>query len=306
MHKLIEDNYSIGKVTKIEKHCGGCINDNYVVTTADKRYFWRAYNTKRSQEDIAFEHSLLCYLQEIQFSHSSPLVYTKAQQTYIYDNDRYYALFGFLNDRVVYNWDEDCSLAHLESAALLQARYHQAVHEWNPVHPRKISWEAFFDKLRQKIVEKRSYNTLLTPHRKHLIAQTNHTSCFLKSIAKLSLPKIVIHGDYHPENVMFNGEKATAVLDFDWCIFFYRIFDVALAMFYFCCSWSDHTLCSKKCEAYLKNYENILTLSPEEHQVLDDFFIVARLYLLKWLLDDYDRLSTQQQIKYLEHFCHFH
>ena len=302
--ELIERHYPIEKVITIEKHGGGCINDNYVVYTRDKRYFWRVYNAARCQQDIVFEHDLLRYLQQQQFKYISPLVYTNSQQTYVRYEGRYCALFVFLNDCVIYDWDEDCSMSHLNSAARLQANYHGVVDGWRPLHLRMTAWDVFFAKLRRKISEKHLYSKRLKPYYKQLLSQLEHVSCFMDSIAQTSLPEIVVHGDYHAGNIMFDEEKACAILDFDWCFFSYRIFDVALAIFYFCRSWVNHSLCRERYKLYLRNYEDVISLCHEEHKVLKDFLVVVRLYLLNWVLDAYDNLSQQQQCLYLEHLCY--
>jgi homoserine kinase type II len=43
-----------------------------------------------------------------------------------------------------------------------------------------------------------------------------------------AMPRLAVHGDYHPGNLKFQGGKVIAVLDFGWSKIEARCFDVGL------------------------------------------------------------------------------
>ena len=51
------------------------------------------------------------------------------------------------------------------------------------------------------------------------------------------MPFIPVHCDYHPGNQKWVDERVVGLFDFDWSKLDYRIFDIALALVYFCSSW---------------------------------------------------------------------
>ena len=49
-----------------------------------------------------------------------------------------------------------------------------------------------------------------------------------------AMPRLAVHGDYHPGNLKFKDGKVTGVFDFGWSKIDARCFDVGLAILYFC------------------------------------------------------------------------
>ncbi|WP_372368691.1 phosphotransferase [Candidatus Uabimicrobium sp. HlEnr_7] len=294
--ELIEGHYSLGKINNISVCLGGMVNDSYIVTINNNRYFFRLYKNN-CEQDILIEHDLLCYLQKQRFKTSPQLLFTKTKKTYVHYSERYGALFGFLDYEIVGDWDANCDTIYLQSAAQLQASYHRAIFSWQPPHQKNISIKAFLENLRAKNNQQQifgSYNQCIEKN-------INKSIAFIPQIT--NLPKVMIHGDYHLENIMFHQQKAVAILDFDWIFYTYRIFDIALAIFYFCSCWKMHCLCPHKAKNYLENYQKIAPISKQEHRMLNEFITIACLYLLSWLSDCWHTLSQEQQKKYLEHFC---
>jgi Ser/Thr protein kinase RdoA (MazF antagonist) len=103
-----------------------------------------------------------------------------------------------------------------------------------------------------------------------------------------------IHGDLHPWNLLFEGDRAGAI-DFSDCGWGHRAFDLASTL-----HWLRHPLAgnhdhgdgrARLQDALLEGYASAGTLPPDvERQI--DLFIVQRLLLtLEWMLDDWPRLD---------------
>ena len=97
------------------------------------------------------------------------------------------------------------------------------------------------------------------------------------------LPKGVIHGDLFADNVLFRGEKLTAVLDFDAACRGKFIFDLATAVNALCFVDSQYSL--DRFRFLLHGYESVRTLSlaewdafPNELRYSSLRFTITRLH----------------------------
>jgi homoserine kinase type II len=97
------------------------------------------------------------------------------------------------------------------------------------------------------------------------------------------LPKGVIHGDLFADNVLFRGEKLTAVLDFEAACRGKFIFDLATAVNALCFVDSQYSL--DRFRFLLHGYESVRTLSlaewdafPNELRYSSLRFTITRLH----------------------------
>jgi len=97
-----------------------------------------------------------------------------------------------------------------------------------------------------------------------------------------TLPRQVIHNDFHPGNVLSDGSQITGVLDFGDVVHTARIVDVAVALCYF--GWEDELI---------EGFASVVPLTPEERDALP--VLVAARYaqriLLNQLLGRHDQSS---------------
>jgi len=97
------------------------------------------------------------------------------------------------------------------------------------------------------------------------------------------LPRQVIHNDFHPGNVLTEGERITGILDFGDVVYTARVVDLAVALCYF--GWDDELIAG---------FETAVPLRDDERAALP--VLVAARYaqriLLNQLLGRYDP-STQ-------------
>ena len=133
-----------------------------------------------------------------------------------------------------------------------------------------------------------------------------------KSVTR-DLIQVVIHCDYHPGNLKFIDNEVTALFDFDWSKLDIRIFDVALAIFYFFTEWEgelDGSLRLLEVEKFLSAYQQTLQnsnklkpLNEQECGLLPIMIEASNIYVLNWtILDFYNKnLSAQDYLVFLEH-----
>ncbi len=96
------------------------------------------------------------------------------------------------------------------------------------------------------------------------------------------LPRQVIHNDFHPGNVLSDGDRITGILDFGDVVHTARVVDVAVALCYF--GWD---------EDFVSGFETVVPLREDERAALP--VLVAARYaqriLLNQLLGRHDQSS---------------
>jgi homoserine kinase type II len=100
----------------------------------------------------------------------------------------------------------------------------------------------------------------------------------------------------------YKGAKVTGVFDFDWSKIDLRIFDVALALVYFCACWDGRNAGSldlDKCERFLQTYNRTWTppaipgpISGLEKKYLPAMLAAGNLFVLHWTIFDYYNLES--------------
>ena len=75
------------------------------------------------------------------------------------------------------------------------------------------------------------------------------------------MPLCPIHCDFHPGNLKYENNRVVGIFDFDWSKIDLRLFDVCMAVDYFCCSWdekNDGDLRLEKAALFLNAYQDQL------------------------------------------------
>jgi homoserine kinase type II len=158
------------------------------------------------------------------------------------------------------------------------------------------------------------------------------------------LQEQTIHCDFHPGNLKFatDAERVVGLFDFDWSKRDKRVFDVALALWYFFARWPqldsersnvDSQAAGMKLHltaAFLQSYQSAAldlerqvamssksqdkrgqfrALNEAELLLLPYFVAAANLYILNWTLADFERKRsstvTDDYLVYLDHSLDF-
>jgi len=330
---IIEDDYDIGEFAGYKKLYLGYINESYIIETlagGDKRkFFLRKYRMGIKSDEICFEHSIINHLGQKGFSLAAGLIHTRDGNTSIKYADEqhaqpaYYALYQFITGDDRYTWDNPCcSNAHLRNSAAVLARYHDAVADLNPEGRRRGPTILELLPRIAKIMERRLreggdnvFDIYLKEHLHLILKAIEDTQKTLSTEAYHQLPKLAIHGDFHPGNLKFQENEIVGLFDFDWSKIDKRAFDVALALFYFCTSWGrdgyqDGEFLISRAGAFLKAYQQTqrervgaMPLSLEEIRFLPRLISASNLYVLFWALMDFSAkdVDAQEYLGYLRH-----
>jgi len=330
---ILRRHYRIGRIISAKRNTLGYMNANYEVETEKRgkrdRFIVRIYRPGLSKKDIDFEHTLLKELGRRSYHYAPQPIRARTGHSYVKttknmgsgDLSYFAAVFEFKSGEDKYSWDRPlCTDSELQDAAGVLARYHTIIHRWTP---------------RINVATDETLGKLPEMHRcwqayRHSAAADDFSAYFVRKLDVLTtaveqleswknenacgdLPITAVHGDYHPGNLKYQGNKVVAVLDFDWSHMDFRIYDVGLAVFYFCTSWeadSDGRIQLDRLHHFLlayqlaaKAYSWIEPLPADEAECLPQMIQLANLFIIDWTVNHYFTRGgdTEKYLGYLQH-----
>jgi homoserine kinase type II len=329
--ELIEilKNYDIGELEKWEQNDRGYCNINFAIETVvdgeRNRYFLRKYKIGIKESEIRFEHSIINHLTENSFNLTARVLRTRDGRTYVQrcaDGEaHFYAVFDFLSGEDRYTWiNPQCSDREVRSAASILARLHDTMSGFSPQGSRD---EPKIIELLPIIAEnvkscvRRNKNTPFDAHLvenlDRIVRNVERTRRALLQEGCQELVQVVIHCDYHPGNLKFQGDEITGLFDFDWSKIDARCFDVALTILYFFAAWDEDedgafdldqaALFLNAYQSTLMNSRGIGPLNSVELKNLPTMVSASNLYVLNWtVLDFYSKeVDADEYLIYLRH-----
>jgi len=333
IHLLMEENYDLGKVTRIKAVSGGYCNKGYAVWMSlnkhTRRYFLRLYNPNVIYNEILFEHALLNHLRSNGFTLAAAIAEGRNGETIAHtpppENHRgtraFWALFEFLKGQDKYSWTQtDLTDKEFISAAEILAHLHNCGHGFkkppdaNRAQPRIMELMPTIKNTISTFLEQandRRCDRLFKDNFKLIREALDYAVSF--EVRFQGMPEIPIHCDYHPGNLKFSAEKGVGIFDFDWSKIDYRLFDVALGLVYFTSLWKDQAagLRPDKFSLFLSTYNHachrlahISPLTEQEKRYLVPMLSIANLYVLNWeLVEFYDtrELDDDTYYKFIDH-----
>jgi homoserine kinase type II len=285
------DNYDL-QLKKIINFLKGGNSENVVIQTSKgkkvlKRYYW-------SLDSTLYEHSILKYLIDINFpccrltANSEGLTYTQL-------NGSHYAVYDFI--------DGYCCSDYIISAKIMRrlisqagkklAQYHRLMQNFKMPQGKKLNgfrpdgiklWRGAgwhmktLDKYLEKNPEKNGHdmrvNFLHQIKSKLKIEYLTTEKYFEKPDSQL--PKLVIHGDYKPGNVLFSQQKISGILDFGDASLNLRVLDVVRGLSTFC-NDKKVILDLNYCKIFLESYSAFQQLTQKEINAIPE--LLKRWYL---------------------------
>jgi homoserine kinase type II len=322
--KLVLEHYDLGMLQESERDRRGTVNTSFFIDTIKDgrcgRYFLRRYRTGILRDEIRFEHALIHHLSAQGGCPIARVHATRRGETVVEHNGAFYAVFDYLPGQDRYTWVRPrCTLHELRAAGRLLAQFHSDVATFRaPGHREEPRILRLFN-----IIAREWERACRQPAEDAFLRYVHdHADVVRRSLAETAqalrrsaggLPMVIVHADYHPGNLKFQGEEISGLVDFDWAKVDLRAFDVALAVWYFCASWeggADGRLRLGEVRTFLKGYQDrlcepaaIAPLSAAEMAVLSDLVNAGSLYILYWGLRDYTSkpVDPEEYLIYLRH-----
>jgi homoserine kinase type II len=265
--------YALGTVHELEAIASGIENTNYFVTADNGRFVLTLYE-RLPPDELPFYLNLMAHLARAGVRAPAP------------EPDRSGALWSFLNGKpagLVARLDgapvERPQIPHCAAAGEALARMHVAVGNYRGrlSNRRGPAW------WRQAA---RAVRPFLSAEQNGLLASEIR---FQAGLAKPRLPRGAIHGDLFCDNVLFEGERVSGIIDFGFAATDAFAYDLAIAVNDWCTApdgAGSGALDTQRSSGMIAAYENVRPLSVEERTLWPGLLRAAALRF--WLSRLYD------------------
>ncbi|MBN2019629.1 MAG: phosphotransferase [Sedimentisphaerales bacterium] len=274
--------YDIGKIRKVMRLVGGSRRAPKIVVTTTKGRFLlkRRLQGRDDVYRVAFSHAVQIHLAKRYFP-IAPLVKTRDEaSTLLQSRDSIYELFKFVGG-VRYTGSAEQTI----DTGRQLARFHQYLENF------KFEWEplkaSFHDSTTVRghlktVASDSSGNSERQIHDagEELMALYNAAGVRVNELGFDKWREQVVHGDWHPGNMLFDKGKLVAVLDFDSVKIAPPITDLANSMLQFSIvgyqpnpvDWPDY-LDQAKLVQVLEGYREVIKLERNKVDSLLDLMI---------------------------------
>jgi homoserine kinase type II len=268
----LADDYNFGRTTKITGIPEGSINSNYQIE-AGRGHFLVRVDEVKGESDLRREIDLLAFLRKHAFPCPHPLQ-DRMGRFYRDYKSKCTSVFRFYDGRVI-------SPARLRSTQLETiGRTLGELHTIGKGYKKGIDNRFSFERVADLYLGVRDR----LPNYFRKITRTLEDEIeYLTQYLENKLPKGIIHGDLFADNLLFRGEKLTAMLDFDAACRGKFIFDIATAVNALCFVDGNYSL--DRFRYVLHGYESVRTLSlaewdafPNELRYSSLRFTITRLH----------------------------
>lgn len=204
----------------------GTANAGAIIQFGDERMFLKRRNPRYAVADwVAFDHALMTHLRARGVPVPIPIPARDGGSWASLDNG-VYELFQFLSG----DEHRPGDVGQVRAAGEMLARFHLASDDFDP--PADKSWERYHNPA--DIVA--GLATIGNDAEELAVANrvANELVTRLPDQAYWALPTTIVHGDWHPANLKFDGERVVGVFDLDWCTRQPRAVDLADGLLFFC------------------------------------------------------------------------
>jgi len=248
--KIAED-YGLGRLLSANGVTTGSVNTNYRLECTKGKFFLKIDEVKGELE-VKRELELLLYLQKHGFPCPQPLADCHGRY-YQELGGKCVSVYKYAEGKAVR--PEKLTLGQLETIGRVLADLHVLGKIYKKGIDNRFSFERVLEIYREV---RRS----LPAYFKRMIRTLDEEIEYLQNYLEGKLPKGIIHGDLFFDNLLFRGDRLTAVLDFEASCRGKFIFDLATAVNALCFEGGRYIL--EKFEAILGGYEQVRTLSLAE------------------------------------------
>ncbi len=332
---IFAEHYALGKFITAKKLHNGYVNLSYQIDLLrdgmPQRYILRCYRKGVHRKKVLFEHALLKQLSKRHFRFSPAVVETKNGKSYVklqdcFEKGRkqeyYFAIFNFLQGEDKFCWNQPllCIDEEVADAARVLALYHTTIFDWNM--KRTCEKPEFMEYIPEMTKKWRHYaqkagtlafDTYFLDHIDQLLTYAKRMLSSLGTESYQLMPRVAIHGDYHPGNLKFLNARVSGMFDFDWAKKDTRCFDVALAVNYFCSSWDNAdngVLQLDRVETFLKAYQKAArnsgrlgALNVSELHYFPEMMMMSNLSIIDWTVKNFytTQSDSEEYETYLQH-----
>jgi len=279
--------YNLGKLLNYEGIKEGIENTNYFIHTERGKFILKLYQKRVEEKDLPFFISLMRNLFDKNFPSPEPIINNNGN--YITEIlKKKAAVVSFLEGNTKKNLNpNDCYEVGLNTAKL-----HLITKDLNSKRENKLSinsWRKIYNK-----VKKNSLN--IHPDLPKIIEKN------LDEIEKnwpKSIPSGIIHADLFPDNIFFQNDKLTGIIDYYFSCNDFYAFEIAICLNALCFEGKNENLSFNvtKAKKFIDGYSSVRKLVEEEKNSLKILCKGAAIRFLLTRVFDYLNLTEGAIVK---------
>jgi homoserine kinase type II len=260
--------YDLGQVQALDPIKEGVENSNYRLRTAAGTYILTIYEKRVRREELPFFLGLMEHLAAHGIPCPTPI---KARDGKALREvaGKAAAIVTFLKGR----WPRSVRAEHCEGVGAGMARMHRAGSTFNLQRPNDLAlpnWRALFEQCKDKA------DTVARGLGDEIRAELDH----LEAHWPKGLPAGVIHADMFPDNVFFERERLSGIIDFYFACNDAFAYDLAICLNAWCFE-SDMSFNITKAKALVGGYRGVRACTDDEIACMP---LLARGAAMRFLL----------------------
>lgn len=270
--KLTEDeikNFIAGYNLQLLDYKGiidGVQNTNYYILTTTGKFILTVCEPEIDPADLPFFNSAMLYAAQHGTQCPVPLKNNKGEFTGTLKG-KPAGIVTFLEGRAV----KEVNLTNLKSLGKLLAQMHVQTKNFDMARPNPVSLKG----VRELIERNKKIDEIAPALSKEIYTEMALVEA--QSARFKNLPEGFIHADVFPDNVFFEGEHVSGVIDFYFSCTDYLAYDLAVTVNAWCFDNGGFDYNEEKIKALVGAYQEIRPLSQEEKQAFNTLLCRAAL-----------------------------
>ena len=283
---LFLSKYNIDKINEFSGIKGGTSNSNYLLTADNKKFILTIFEERTNQENLPFYFDLMNHLNAHDIK--CPEVINDKQCNFSNSIKQKHAVItSFLTGNSL----EKIKPIHCSNLGLTIAKMHNASEKLNIKRENELG----FDKLGIIIEKLKTYKKHIDDEKLKFIEDE---FLFLSREINKDLPSGIIHADLFPDNIFFEENNLTGIIDFYFSCNDFYAYEIAICLNAWCFEDSNNEFNPTKAKYLLGSYNQERKFSNEEVEALPLLARASALrYLLTRLLDFYSHEESDLILK---------
>ena len=283
---LFLSKYNIDNINEFSGIKGGTSNSNYLLTADNKKFILTIFEERTNQENLPFYFDLMNHLNAHDIK--CPEVIKDKQGNFSNSIKQKHAVItSFLTGSSL----EKIKPIHCSNLGLTIAKMHNASEKLNIKRENELG----FDKLGIIIEKLKTYKKDIGNEKLKFIEDE---FLFLSKEINKDLPSGIIHADLFPDNIFFEENNLTGIIDFYFSCNDFYAYEIAICLNAWCFEDSNNEFNPTKAKYLLGSYNQERKFSNEEVEALPLLARASALrYLLTRLLDFYSHEDSDLILK---------
>ena len=276
----ILSNYSLGKLDSFKGIEEGIENTNYFLSVNKKKLILTVYEKRVKTEDLPFFSNLMSSLNKANFKCPAPVLNNNNSTITNFEGKKL-MIVSFLEGKAKSNLSPDnCKAIGIETAKMHELTKNFKIKRQNDLSIN--SWRNLFDTVKDQC--SKLHKDLPT-----LIEEN------LNNVEKnwpKDLPKGIIHADLFHDNIFFNKDELSGIIDFYFSCEDFFAFEIAICFNALCFDGSKENLSFNvtKAKQFIDGYSSVRKLSDLEKESIK---VLSQGAALRFLLTRvFDALNT--------------